>query len=171
MAEPSQDVTDPMYRYREACRLLWNGSLRDFDADERIHLDDERYCDFARLRGDLFVALVLRDIGHADATVRFQTMDASVFPFLRIVATPRTQILVNREAVHHGNPYWDGLPNAVPDEIDLRFIDYFDWDEVGYRDLAYYEARIVGCAAHPDIVGRNALLPVANGRVVIVDAA
>jgi hypothetical protein len=163
-----QDVTELMNRYREACRLLWNGFLRNPQANGRISLVDERYCDFHRMRDVLFVALVLREIAHVETDVQFGTVNQPVLPFLRIVATPRSAILVNREVAHSRNQYWDGAPTAVPDDIDLRFIDYFDWDVVGYRDLAYYLTRIVGCPEHPDIVGRDALLPVLNGRVVVV---
>jgi hypothetical protein len=168
MAE--QDVTHLMYRYREACRLLWNGFLRDFDANGHIYLDDERYCDFHRVQDALFVPIVLREIGRESTRFRFGWIDSPVLDFLRVVARPNTEILVNRESAHAGNQYWDGLPKHVPAEIDLRFKDYFDWDVIGYRDLAYYLTRIVACAAYPEIVGRDALVRVMNCRVVAVDA-
>jgi hypothetical protein len=165
-----EDATNFMNRYREACRLLWNNFLRDPDADGRISLADERYCDFRWMQTVLFTALVLREIGQDDIEVRFGTRGQPPIDFLRVVATPRSAMLVNREPAHSGSQYWDGSPTSVPSEIDLRFIDYFDWDVVGYRDLAYYLTRIVGCREHPDIVGRDALLPVLNGRVLVMNA-
>ena len=168
MAESEADVTELMYRYREACRLVWNGFLRDFDANGAMRLDDERYCDFHRIQDALFLSIVLREIDRESTAFRFGWIDSPVLDILRVVARPNTEILVNREPAHVGNQYWDGLPKHVPAEIDLRFKDHFDWDVVGYRDLSYYLTRIVGCAAHPDIVGRDALVRVTNCRVVLV---
>ena len=55
------------------------------------------------------------------------------------------------------------------DEFDMRFIHFFDWMSIGFRDFAYYKVRIVGSQKHPHLIGRDALVPVGPGIIVLHD--
>jgi hypothetical protein len=63
-----------------------------------------------------------------------------------------------------GTGYWDDpLRSVDKGEIDLRFVQFFDWSELGFREFQFYRGRIVGSEKHPHLVGRDALIPVATG--------
>ncbi len=76
-------------------------------------------------------------------------------------------IHVNRSA-EMTSGYWDDPVNRVePDALDLRFGQYFDWWQLGFRDFAYYRVRIEGSRPHPGLIGRDALVPVGPGVKVV----
>src|SRR5207244_8068244 len=64
--------------------------------------------------------------------------------FPRIAVTPASEqvrILVNRTAQSHG--YWDDPVGTVRrGDAEMRFVRFFDWDELGQRDLQYVQVRI-----------------------------
>ena len=65
---------------------------------------------------------------------------------------------------------WDDPVNRIEsDALDLRFLQYFDWWALGFRDFAYYRVRILGSKPYPHLIGRDALLPVGPGVKVIHD--
>ena len=45
----------------------------------------------------------------------------------------------------------------MPADVDLRFVHWFDFDELAFRDFRYYLVR-VDSAAQDEIVGRAALI-------------
>ena len=67
-------------------------------------------------------------------------------------------IMINRvPEVDHG--YWDHEIVAVePDEFDLTFIGYFDWDDEGVIDHKYIMCRITGAKSQASVVGHTALV-------------
>jgi hypothetical protein len=74
--------------------------------------------------------------------------------------------MVNREAVTQGCPYWDHPVNRVnSDEVELRFIDFFDWDQAGFVDFQYYLVRVESSSKYPQIVGHRALVEVGYAKV------
>jgi hypothetical protein len=68
--------------------------------------------------------------------------------------------------------YWDDpVTDIEPDDCDLRFIQFFDWWDLGFRDFAFYRVRIVGSQRYPHLVGRDALVPVTSSvRMFCEDA-
>jgi hypothetical protein len=52
-------------------------------------------------------------------------------------------------------------------DADLRFIDYFDWDILGYIDCQYYRVRIQACFELPRAVGRDALIETHHATVLL----
>jgi hypothetical protein len=91
--------------------------------------------------------------------------------FRRIAVEPvpeRTAILVDRGT--RPNRYWDDPVNIVArDEASLRFVSFFDWDELALRDYRYAMVRIVDWAAHPHLAGRFALLESSSVRFVLIE--
>jgi hypothetical protein len=56
--------------------------------------------------------------------------------------------------------YWDDpLRAASSDDLDVRFVQFFDWSLLEYRDFALYRARIVASDPYPNVVGRDVLVP------------
>ena len=150
------DVTAQLDIYRECVRHLWNTY---FWRDAEPSLDWDLQNAFDDVAALLFRTLVLQKIGH-DSNVRPDYWaDREPMPFLRLeVANGHTTIMVNRGI---GTGYWDDPVSIVATgELDLRFIQFFDWSLLGFREFELYRARIVGSEKYPHLVGRDALLPV-----------
>jgi len=164
-----EDVTDLLNRYREGARLVWNNFLRDEDA--YYDLSNELTCDFNAIKRLLFTALVLRPFEQDDFLPGFVGQDHLFFswvepiPFLRVVPQAAgSPAMINRDAgAHHG--YWDAPVTRIGSDADLRLIDYFDWDQAGYRDFHYYHVQIVSFPAHPELVRHDALIETLHARV------
>ena len=55
--------------------------------------------------------------------------------------------------------YWDHpVKQITPGEAELHFVQCFDWNRLDYLDFRYYKVQIARFDAHPDLVGREALI-------------
>ena len=158
-----RDITADMTRYREAARHLWNTAFQrgaDFDVRD----------DFSRVATELFNALVLNPLEATEQRLP-EMGDAEPTPFRRISIEPsadRVPILVNRGTQSYG--YWDDPVNVVArGEATLRFVSFFDWDQLAPRDFHYVLAHISGWPAHPHLVDRFALLEFSLVRFALLD--
>jgi hypothetical protein len=161
-----RDVTTLMDRYRECARHLWNVYFLEQARKASDAAWDVRD-DFARVCQLLFSALVLVPLGK-DEDEKAAEYDQAKKPlsFLHVVPLPETAIPIdiNREKVRSG--YWDHPVNRVyAQDVDLRFIDFFDFDLLGFRDFEYYQVRIVE-ARDKDLVGREALIECRYSKVL-----
>lgn len=64
-------------------------------------------------------------------------------------------IMINREI---DSGYWDHPLKEITNDAKLVFVSFFDWDDLDYRDNRYVRVIVSEWAAHPDIVGKHALL-------------
>lgn len=55
-----------------------------------------------------------------------------------------------------GNPILRIRPEAP--QYQLRFVRFFDWDELGIRHLRFMEVLIQAMDDHPNLVGHHALM-------------
>lgn len=156
------DVTEAMLTFRECARHLWNVSLRTTDWDD--------HDDFNAICALLFRSIVLRPIGAAYALADlavFSTPRSDAFRFLRVVPAVDSgvPILINRTSPPSG--YWDDpVTSMKADDVDLRFVWVFDWDEIGHRELEYLEVLVEACPTHPQVAGRYALVQWRHARVL-----
>jgi hypothetical protein len=156
-----EDVTHLLNSYRECARGLWNNFLRqgaDFDRFDRIDA-------FSAICAHLFDEIVLRPLGklgHGRQTPN------DLYVFLNVVPTvDPVPIMINRPS-DDGNKYWDEpITRVSPQQVKLLFIDYFDWGQMGFVDFEYYRVKVISLDSHPDLVGREALLAVHDGKVVM----
>jgi hypothetical protein len=157
------DVTALMDGYRECVRHVWNTHFqRDAERDTDWDLRDE----FNAVAATLFRALVLRKLGRRESVVQpDQISPRQPLSFLRVEVEPSSSIMVNRVA---DGGYWDHpLTFVAKGDLDLRFLRYFDWSDLAFRDFAFYRVRVIGSLKHPEVVGKDALLPVGtNVRLV-----
>ena len=73
--------------------------------------------------------------------------------------------MINREA-RRASGYWDHPKNRIaPQDAELFFARFFDFDERTYRDFRYLEVLIVSSADDPGICDHWALLDFAYARV------
>ena len=164
-----RDVTHMLNAYRECARSLWNSHLR-IDRHAFTNEDFDRVDRFWTIREMLFRELVLIPLGKGGFSRGLEeTPPRAPIPFL--VVSPnaeRIPISISRPSPD-GNRYWDDAVNWVKSgQTDLRFIEYFDFDDFGYVDFQFYHARIRWIADHPDLAGRDALIDI-HHAVVLFD--
>jgi hypothetical protein len=162
-----KEVTDRMHSYRECVRHVWNTHFR-MEGERQPDWDlRDQFCDAALI---LFQALVLRGLDIADSTLLADYRgDQEPLMFLRLEVEPVSTILVNRTGA---GAYWDDPVTRIErGDCDLRFIQFFDWSDLDFRDFAFYRVRVVGSSRYPHLVGRDALLPVTSSVKVIYEHA
>jgi len=166
-----RDVTDLLNNYRECVRGLWNVYFRPLHRPEDLaSRDPDTPVDhFERVERSLFTVLVLRPIGKAKYR---QQVTYKTVPFLCVVpAGEGRSLMVNRER-GKASGYWDHqVAWAASEGADFRFDGCFDWDDYGYREMRYYMVRIDAFPAHPECVGRHALIAAQEVRVLFDDDA
>ena len=159
------DITERIHSYRESTRGLWNTFLRPSAGSDLSFDTVER---FSHIAEEIFDELVLRPIGR-DGFKPNQPREA--YPFLRLipVADP-TPIMINRPTEQ--GMYWDDpIDYLKVDGLRLLFIECFDWDVLGFREMQYYRTRIMECKEHPHLTGRQALLDAHYVRVEAEEAS
>ena len=159
-----KDVTACLASYRECVRHLWNGHFLKAvqSSSDKWALRDE----FDDACSILFGSLVAAPVGAAAAHDAREILSRSREPVARVIdwlhVVPHTTpagvpIMINRDPVEESG-YWDHpVRQIVATEVSPRFVRWFDFDELGFRDLKYLLVRIAS-ASREDIVGRAALI-------------
>ena len=159
-----EDVTPLMNEYRECVRHVWNTHVQVLAEAEN---DWDVRDGFNEVAARLFRLIVLRALCREEwEFAADHWADPKPFPFLHVVVERTCEIMVNREMT---SGYWDDPVRVVePEDLQLRFLQYFDWDDLGVRDWAFYRVRIVGSAKYPPLIGKDALLRVVGTNVRVL---
>ncbi|MBM4259311.1 MAG: hypothetical protein FJ147_25850 [Deltaproteobacteria bacterium] len=164
-----KDVTQLLNRYRECVRHLWNTYF--FEA-AFSNTDWDLADEYEEICGQLFSALVLNQVDRrTHRKARAFEQSPQPLSFFRVVpsATSGVPIHINREK--KASPYWDQQMTFIkPDEVDLRFIDFFDFGRLDFRELEYCRVRIVTSTANTDLADHDALLECQHVVVLFDDA-
>src|SRR5262245_33409722 len=162
-----EDVTSLMLRYREASRHVWNSFLRS-----ESRLQGPGIHDWEALKQILFTALVLRNCGHDRCAAALLAPDRYGFSWIKpivhlhVVPVTDVPVMISRDATPHCG-YWDHpIKRVSPNDVDLRFIDFFDFDQSGYIDFQYYLVSIESSSKYPNLQGHRALIEILNARVL-----
>jgi hypothetical protein len=163
VSEPAQDVTVFFNDYRECVRHLWNMHFRQNAEDDK---DWDLSDLFDEVAAQLFHALVLRKVGRDHARLQPDFLcPKEPLMFFRLKFPCRSDLMVNRG---ENTGYWDDpLTVASGDDLDVRFVTFFDWSVLQFRDFAYYRARIVASPAHSHVVGRDILVRADTATTVL----
>ena len=151
-------ITRLMNKYRECARSIWNLYLMEHAALSRTKWDIKD--EYDKICSILFSTIVLCSINKGSEKKAYPyQLCPEPLPFIRIQPISQMPIKINREIKPVG--YWDHPITIIsPDEIDLQFIDFFDFDTLGFRDFEYYRVRIINSSNHSDILNRDALVKV-----------
>ncbi len=148
------DITNLLNDYQECARHIWNTFLLKKVSSNCIWNTIE---EFDKICTILFNLIVLKPLGHSESNKAFGFEKyPSPLLFIKVIPGTGSQIFINRELKVSG--YWDYTSNHDYSKIDLRFIDFFDFDLQSFRHFEYYRVRIVGPPQYSDIIGRDALL-------------
>ncbi len=153
-----KDITPLMNAYRECSRNLWNAyfSSREFTWD----LHDE----YESIRKLLFEALVVNELDLHEECSEHDTVPP---PILKVAPDATSvPILINRPS-DGGAGYWDQEMDMSVDEgdIQLAFLDYFDYSQYPVKDFHFYRCKILQFPGHAKYEGREALVEVSHTKV------
>ena len=153
-----KDVTQLFNEYRECVRNLWNihflKQMSETSSDWDVF---ERYDDVCSM---LFASLVLNQVDRE----KYKKASAYVnspepLLFFRVIPAVEIGVPVNISREKNNLHYWDHSINFIkPNETDMRFIDFFDLDLLGFRDFQYSRIKIVNSNIHPELIEHDALI-------------
>jgi len=144
-----EKATNIFQQYRECARHIRNAyyvprNLSDGDIVEA----------FDELSILLFRHLVLGELGVNRELNDWLSEPASIFPI--VPSGDVCPIMINRK---EQSDYWDHpLTEIKKDDLEMVFIDYFDWDDMDLIDLRYYRVRITASSVYPELIGSDALI-------------
>ena len=145
----SSDIDVLLNQFRVASRELFNNYFRISDPYENDGWTLEER--FSEVEAVLFDNLVIKP---ADLpNIPYKTLQSRICAEIRSgTAAP---ILLNRDLK---SGYWDFPIREVTPDARLGFISFFDWDQLFYRDNRYVLVQVVDWAAHPETLGKWALI-------------
>lgn len=159
-----KNITSSINNYRECVRHLWNIHFFYKLKEERIYDAKDEFDDICV---SLFSSLVLKPIGCASlekAKAYQRIQDPINCLFVTLVSESGLPIHVNRELPPSG--YWDYYAGLIrPDDVDMRFIDCFDFGQYQFRDFEYYKVRIVASKMNAEFIGRDALIRASHAEI------
>lgn len=149
-----KDVSSIFDHYRMSARAIWNTAFWP-DQDFRNWDSIDQFHEIEKL---LFQELVLAKV---EREWPLQDLFENAIPFFHTVPSLAHGTPIMIQSPRPGAPtgYWDDPVNLVkPEQAELLFIAYFDWNEMDYIDLRYYRVKIASFDAHAELVGREALI-------------
>lgn len=163
-AEPT-NISSIFDHYRVSARAIWNTAFWP-DPDFRNWDSIEQFHEIEKL---MFRELVLAKL---DKEWPLQDLFEHALPFFHIVPLiPHgTPIMIQKPRPGAPTGYWDDPVKAVtPGQAELLFVAYFDWDQMDYIDFRYFRVSIKSFDAHPELVGREALIERQHAAVHLVE--
>ncbi len=142
-------VTHIFQKYREATRHLRNtfyvpADRNDWDMDE----------DFDEVCVLIFKHLVLGELQIERESFDWLSKPSNLF--LVESSADDLPIMINRDGQ---SGYWDNpIDKVKKGDLEMHFIDYFDWDSMDQIDFRYYQVRIVRSDKFPQLVDCDALI-------------
>lgn len=142
------DVTEQLLAYRETARHLWNTSLRQIAT-----MDDVNPWDVRDRFEDSCDTLFLDHV-----VVEKRWRSGEPLPIRVVAPKGGLEMHVNREKGERSGDW--GFPCECVGRrgLELAFVDFFDFDVLGWRDFEYAEVLIRGCTDEQDLEGRFALV-------------
>ena len=159
-----KDVTAIFDHYRVSARSVWNTAFwpdpgfRNWDSVEQ----------FQSIERILFDALVLAKL---DKAIPADEIFRKPVNFFRVSpSSPSVPFLIQRPRPEAPAGYWDDpIDRVSAGKVDMRFLGFFDWDKLDYRDLEYYRVWIAAFDDQPHLVGREALIERQYVSVLLIE--
>ena len=144
-----KDVTSLFETYRECVRHLWNAYYRAA-AESESKQDWDLRDEFSVVAQGIFASLVLRPLEAMDRELAPDwAPNPSILEGFTIAPISECPIHINRDLSRCG--YWDyPLERVRPEEVELAFLRFFDFDQLDFRDFRYYEVLIQASEPYPD---------------------
>lgn len=159
-----KNVTGIFDHYRISARSVWNTAfwpdpdLRDWDFVE----------EFQSIERILFDALVLAKL---DKAFPADDIFRKPIPFIQVApSSTSSPIMIQCPRPEAPRGYWDDpVVRVAAGKVEMRFLEFFDWNQLDYRDLQYYDVWIAKFDEQPHLVGREALIEKQYVNVFLVE--
>src|SRR5438477_2403022 len=149
-----QDCTEFFLQYREVARLVWN---LGFWPQPRLREIASVFA-YEEAMTRLFEGLVLCPLGFDERVGQFHTLGKAV-EFRVIAKFPGTELLVDRNLPDLPGHVWgDPVLRLESKSYQLRFVAFFDWQQLAPRDFSLLKVLIERMDERPDLVGHHALI-------------
>lgn len=156
------ELTRRMWEYRQCLKVVWNGFLaNEGDWDDRDY--------FYNAAVELFRAIVLYLFDDNDRNAEILPTyrgDKSPFAAIRVKATTPDGIMMSTEGTFRDTKKLS--PEIQLDDIDMRYIDLYDVDELRFRAFKYVMVEIIDSPV-PEQVMIRLLIPFENAVFEAVD--
>ena len=159
-----KNVTEYFVQYREIVRIAWNLGFRGFLAGDR---DDYVFVDlFEEISARIFEGIILLPLG-VSARISDKWEPGNSFFFeVRARANRTAELLVDRYVPTDPFREWGSPALRVrTEDCRLRFLAWFDWDQLGARDYVLFKVLISDFPSHPELKGRYALVSVGDCEI------
>jgi hypothetical protein len=152
-------IDDSISQFRLSSRELFNTYFRIADPynDDGWALAER----FSQVESVLFDQLVAAQVSLALGSYGMHQPDILVI----LRGLDFAPIMINREV---DTGYWDYSIVEITKDAQLSFVRFFDWDVLAVRDYQYVRVRIDAWSAHPEVIGKHALI---EARSVVFDQA
>jgi hypothetical protein len=137
-------IHDRLVTFRLASRQLFNGFFRHSIKSAAALEDEER---FGNVEDELFSMLVSDPEGIANTTYHE--------PQHEILIKFQAGIRSKRWLVNRASSWGEEI---CPDDAELHFEAFFDWDQMGVKDYQYVRVWVADCPSQIPLVGMEALV-------------
>ncbi len=156
-----RNVTGLFERYRECARHLRNTYFSTVESKNWEVIED-----FDDINAVLFERMVLFKLedSWSDRLCKERMRE-----FLRLVPSGvyGARVMISRERKNTGS--WDHpITRLAPDDAEIAFTDYFDWDDHALIDFRYYRGEILQSNKHPEIVGHELFIETQHADVFYI---
>ena len=154
-------ATELVNLYRQALHQLWN---MHFWAPEPYR-DIASVRQFDRVKLPLFLALVVDRLGSdlADPERIFGDAFKVVPPVSKPYGSIPSLLIESPEK----SGIWKTMQGPFKaDDVNLSLLDFFDWQQLGWRDFRYFLVHVKALPAHPSLIGCCGLVEVGDVDVL-----
>ena len=152
------EVTHLFLHYREIARLVWNLGFRA--KPELVEWACERSYDEAMAR--LFEGMILRPLGLSER-IQPTFSPGNAVAFSVVTNRSGVELLVDKNPPREPGRLWGNPTIELGQQpYRLRFIAFFDWDQLAAREFRLLEVLIEQMSDRPDVIGRHALIELAS---------
>lgn len=150
--------------YRVSARAVWNNAFWPIIDHTNWNYVDQ----FDEIKRILFDQLVLDRVGK-DFPV--QNIFRTPMAFFRVVPSWKSSpVMIQNPRPDKSTGYWDHPVNRLgPEDAEMHFLEYFDWNRLDFVDFEYYHAMIARFDTRPELVGREVLIDRKNASVQMVE--
>jgi hypothetical protein len=157
---PDTDIDELVNSFRLASRELFNNFFRTSNP----YIGNEGWTAkerFSAVQSVLFQKLVTEPAGLSRITYGDPQPNIGV----EIRIGENAPVMLNRET---RSGYWDHPVTQVTREAGLRFLAFFDWDQLGCKDNQYARILVDRWPSRPEVVGKEGLIDCRHVRFVKV---
>jgi hypothetical protein len=122
--------------------------------------------DFQEIEGRLFLSLVGRSLSKSPSAshsfIEAETQQRLEVALGDLIST--LPVLVSRNAHAMDGQWVEGLELSANRQMRLRFVEFFDWDQLGFMSGALVRARIESLDGSPELHGHDVMIEIHNVR-------